>query len=430
MATKKKSETTSPLMKQYDEMKKKHPDAILLFRVGDFYETFKEDAVKSSEILGITLTRRNAGKNKSMELTGFPKHALDTYLPKLVRAGCRVAICEQLEDPLEKKKQEKEQKVVELITPQKEEKVEKPKVETSKVESSAQEEKKPIMSKVNVDSLLGAVNTATQQTKEDGKEREVKLSDHVEQKQRPPQMVTINGQKVSHAHVYQGTINATTWYFTAKLDGLQLKPRAVAEADVLGYIKKELSVPDMMQRYYPTKLMPKVTEAQYADNKIDGPQGTLTISKFNVYKERNPAMNDFGKYKFFARVNDKNMSCSASNYDLNLYFDKVATPKDLVIKNFGDRLHLKESYKKFILPENVPNESVEIKRRGDGAWQVCVDLGEQGKPSAKLGYDDGYSYFKTKTATKEQLAAKYLSTQITELMSRSEKESKTAKVKI
>lgn len=91
--------TETPLMRQYDEMKKKHPDAVLLFRVGDFYELFREDAVTASEILGITLTRRMNGKDKTIDLAGFPHHALDIYLPKLVRAGRRVAICEQLEDP-------------------------------------------------------------------------------------------------------------------------------------------------------------------------------------------------------------------------------------------------------------------------------------------------------------------------------------------
>ena len=104
-----------PLLQQYQEMKKKHPDAILLFRVGDFYEIFGPDAVKASEILGITLTRRVQGHDRYIELAGFPRHALDTYLPKLTRAGNRVAICEQLEDP----KQTKifGQRVVETVTP-------------------------------------------------------------------------------------------------------------------------------------------------------------------------------------------------------------------------------------------------------------------------------------------------------------------------
>ena len=86
----------TPLMKQYYAVKAKHPDAILLFRVGDFYETFGEDAIRASEILGITLTRRANGSASSVELAGFPYHALDTYLPKLVRAGQREAICELL----------------------------------------------------------------------------------------------------------------------------------------------------------------------------------------------------------------------------------------------------------------------------------------------------------------------------------------------
>ena len=106
----------TPLMTQYAEMKKKHPDAILLFRVGDFYETFSEDAIAASEILGITLTRRANGKAAYVELAGFPHHALDTYLPKLVRAGKRVAICEQLEDPKLTKKLVK-RGITELVTP-------------------------------------------------------------------------------------------------------------------------------------------------------------------------------------------------------------------------------------------------------------------------------------------------------------------------
>jgi DNA mismatch repair protein MutS len=103
-------------MKQYLGIKEKHPDAILLFRVGDFYETFGSDAIKASEILGITLTRRANGAASFVELAGFPYHALDTYLPKLVRAGQRVAICEQLEDPKLTKKIVK-RGITELITP-------------------------------------------------------------------------------------------------------------------------------------------------------------------------------------------------------------------------------------------------------------------------------------------------------------------------
>lgn len=106
----------TPLMKQFFEIKSQHPDAVLLFRCGDFYETFSDDAIKASEILGITLTRRANGSARSVELAGFPHHALDTYLPKLVRAGMRVAICDQLEDPRLTKKLVK-RGVTELVTP-------------------------------------------------------------------------------------------------------------------------------------------------------------------------------------------------------------------------------------------------------------------------------------------------------------------------
>ncbi|NND63553.1 MAG: DNA mismatch repair protein MutS, partial [Flavobacteriaceae bacterium] len=109
------SKKTTPLMQQYNTIKAKYPDALLLFRVGDFYETFGEDAVRAAGILNITLTARNNGGDKT-ELAGFPHHSLNTYLPKLVTAGCRVAICDQLEDPKQTKKIVK-RGVTELVTP-------------------------------------------------------------------------------------------------------------------------------------------------------------------------------------------------------------------------------------------------------------------------------------------------------------------------
>jgi DNA mismatch repair protein MutS len=113
-ASKSKSET--PLMQQYYRIKSKHSDAILLFRVGDFYETFGEDAVVASKVLGIVLTKRHNGAASEMELAGFPYHSLETYLPKLVKAGYRVAICDQLEKPSKEKKIVK-RGVTELVTP-------------------------------------------------------------------------------------------------------------------------------------------------------------------------------------------------------------------------------------------------------------------------------------------------------------------------
>ena len=116
MAANEKEVKETPLMKQYNEIKRKYPDACLLFRVGDFYETFGEDAVRASKILGITLTKRGAGSSTETALAGFPHHSINTYLPKLVKAGLRVAICDQLEDPKMTKTIVK-RGVTELITP-------------------------------------------------------------------------------------------------------------------------------------------------------------------------------------------------------------------------------------------------------------------------------------------------------------------------
>src|SRR6188474_2066081 len=111
-----KSNADTPMMQQHKAIKIKYPDALLLFRVGDFYETFGEDAVRASQVLGITLTKRNNGAAVSTELAGFPHHALDTYLHKLVKAGYRVAVCDQLEDPKQAKGIVK-RGVTEMVTP-------------------------------------------------------------------------------------------------------------------------------------------------------------------------------------------------------------------------------------------------------------------------------------------------------------------------
>lgn len=123
------SPSVPPIIKQYNDLKQKHPDAMLLFRCGDFYETYKEDAVKASNILGITLTqhsKRMDDEGRPLKMAGFPYHALDTYLPKLIRAGERVAICDQIEDSKQKAHAEEQaskskQEVKEVVSQQKEE---------------------------------------------------------------------------------------------------------------------------------------------------------------------------------------------------------------------------------------------------------------------------------------------------------------------
>lgn len=387
---KRKSENTDGLLEQFAKMKERHPDALLLFRIGDTYQSFKQDAVKASTILDIE-TREKKVDGKAVRSVEFPHHALDTYLPKLVRAGMRVAICEQLEKPqkIEKEKSQSQSNTNEADMPRK------------KKEQATQEE--PVKS-VKADKPAEERKTEVKT----GESQEAKA----ERKPREPQMVTVNGDKVTHGHAYQSKTNPEDWYFTAKINGEQLKPQKMDPADLAAYQKKEMTVPQLMERYYPTKLMQRVPDVAFqVANVVSGPeQRPLTVDKFNVYKEKDEQRPDFGRYKFYAEVDGQKMSTVASRQDLNAYFDRVQTPGQLVEKNFGERLHLPSHYQQFRLPEGVEASAVRIaKDRSDNKWKVSADLGEHGRTDKKeISFDDGFALFKTKTATREQIAAKYL----------------------
>ena len=395
------------ILQQFDNLKKKHPDAVLLFRYGDFYETFKQDAVKAAAVLAIAIADRIFPMEKEpIKVASFPYHALDAYLPKLIRAGMRVAICDALETP---QKIKKESTLSNNETMAKKKKEQGTQEEPTQTVKSAAEEK-------------SAKRTKTEATVE--AKAEVKSEQQTETKQerkpREPQMVTANGEKVTHGHAYQSTTNPNEWYFTAKIDGQQLKPQKMDAADLTAYQKKELTVPQLMERYYPSKLQPKVSEEAFKFPKqIAGPDGAINIDKFNVYKEKDEQRPDFGKYKFYVEVGDTKMSAVASRQDLNAYFDRTITPTQLVEKNFGERLHLKSAYEKYQLPEGVDANGIRVsKDHNDNKWKVSMDLGDKGQTSKKeISFDDGYSLFKSKTATREQIAAKYLNTEISGLLS-------------
>ena len=364
-----KSEKTLPLAEQFKSLKEKHPDAMLLFRKGDFYETVNEDAKKASEILGITLTKPQ-DKSKGEQLAGFPHHALDTYLPKLIRAGVRIAIVDELTP-----------KVIEEVGSSKSEAV-----------------KEQSTSKVSIDKA-----TAQPEKTEQG------------EKHREPQMITVNGGKVTHAHAYQSNRNPEDWFFTAKIDGKELHPQKMSADDVAAYSKKERTVEQLMQTYYPTKLMKQIPAEEYKAANVlsDG----RTIDKMNVYKESNEQSQHFGKWMLYAQVGEQKMSTPLSNHDLNAYFDRVTTPKQLVESNLGQRLHLASHYEQFKLPEGAEIKDIRVSKDADNKWRISADMGERGVTSKKeLSFDDGYSLFHTKTATRQQLAAKYLTPEINEKM--------------
>lgn len=385
---KRKSENTDGLLEQFAKMKERHPDALLLFRIGDTYQSFKQDAVKASTILDIE-TREKKVDGKAVRSVEFPHHALYTYLPKLVRAGMRVAICEQLEKPqkIEKEKSQSNTNEADMPRKKKEQATQEEPVKSVKADKPAEERKTEVKT---------------------GESQEAKA----ERKPREPQMVTVNGDKVTHGHAYQSKTNPEDWYFTAKINGEQLKPQKMDPADLAAYQKKEMTVPQLMERYYPTKLMQRVPDVAFqVANVVSGPeQRPLTVDKFNVYKEMDEQRPDFGRYKFYAEVDGQKMSTVASRQDLNAYFDRVQTPGQLVEKNFGERLHLPSHYQQFRLPEGVEASAVRIaKDRSDNKWKVSADLGEHGRTDKKeISFDDGFALFKTKTATREQIAAKYL----------------------
>ena len=364
-----KTDKTPSLAEQYTSLKEKHPDAMLLFRKGDFYETMNEDAQKASKILGITLTKPQ-DQSQGEQLAGFPHHALDNYLPKLVRAGVRIAIVDEIEA-----------KVTEKVSP----------ADLKQKEQNLTE--KP-------------VGKATEKTEK---------TEQGEKQHREPQMITANGGKVSHAHAYQSNKNPEDWFFTAKIDGKELHPQKMSADDVAAYSKKERTVEQLMQTYYPTKLMKQIPSEEYKAATIlsDG----RTIDKMNVYKEANQQSQNFGKWMLYAQVGEQKMSTPLNNHDLNAYFDRVTTPKQLVENNLGQRLHLASHYEQFKLPEGAEIKDIRVSKDADNKWRISADMGDRGVTAKKeLSFDDGYSLFHAKTATRQQLAAKYLTPEINEKM--------------
>ena len=355
---------SNTLAELYTNMKEKHPDAVLLFRMGDFYTAVNADASKVADTLGVKATKPAKTGDGSLQVT-FPHHALDTNLPKLIRAGLRVAIVDSLE-----KKQSVEKSVSEKA------------------------------------------GTKALEKKEEGQTVEKSATTKQEHQPREPQMVTVNGDKVSHAHAFQSKVNPADWFYVAQLNGKQLNPMKMDAVDIAAYQKREAKVEDMMQKYYPTKLAPKVSVEEYKAANIlsDG----RVIDKMTVYKEKDEQRADYGKYKLYAQVGDQRMSVPMTKADQSAFFDRVTTPAALVEKNFGERLHLASAYSVYQLPANIKVEDIRVaKDNMDGKWKISAAVGENGRTEKKaISFDDGFSLFQAKTVTREQLAAKYLSDDI------------------
>ncbi len=401
-----KNKTDTPLA-VYERLKSKHPDALILMRNGDFYRSLNEDAQKLSDTLRIPAQKPKA-KGEGELMAEFPHHALDVYLPRLIRAGNRVAIADMLELG---KKQTTKQTAQRTKNQTQTDTMEK---KTEKKKTKAKEAKVDKTETAKVDKTEVKAENKADTKKEDkavDKTAEQSAGQKVH-KPREPQMVTVNGEKVSHGHAFQSNQDPNKWYFTARLDGQQLRPQLMKPEDVAAYQKREIGVEALMQTYYPTKLAKKVTPEEYkADNKLsDG----RVIEKMVVYKEHDEQRQDVGKYKLYTQVGEQKMSRTMSKEDLNAYFDRVTTPSKLVEKNFGEQLHLASFYNQFKLEEGV--KDVRIAKNYDGDWTVSAKLADDRTTSkAVLSWHDKQALFMQKTATKEQLAARYLNTEIKEM---------------
>lgn len=402
-AKKQAKPTLDTPLKQFEYLKGKHPDALLLMHVGDYYRALNEDAQKLSDVLGIDAKKPRLKQDGAL-IAEFPYNKLDVCLPKLIRAGNRIAIVDM---PLAEQNNQKQSEKM------------KKKTEPKKKETKA--EKTEVKAETKVKSEKPKAKASEKSVKQTEEQKVTKT--------REPQMVTVNGEKVTHAHAFQSNQDPNKWYFTARLDGNQLRPQLMKWRDVEAYQKHETTIEALMQNYYPTKLQKKVTPEEFkADNKLsDG----RVIDRMVVYKEHDASREDAGKYRIYTQVGDEKMSRTMSYEDLNAFFDRVTTPAKLVEKNFGEQLHLASFYKQFQLPENADIKSVNLSKGADRQYYVSANLGERGETSkAMLSWHDRQAFFKEKTVTKEQLAARYLNSEINAMMSRKNEVKQSAGIKI
>lgn len=444
------SSSMSPIMKMYTSMKEQHPDALLLFRVGDSYKSYNEDALKASKHLGIELSSQQDG-TKQVE---FPKHELDKYLSMLIKAKERVAIADQDENILHKqetqsKRQEEDVKLDNHRNPQK---------SSETIGATSDQQQKFI------DDIKAAMGTTRMVVLPDfgtqkgvvagtGEDKGISLSrvyawnDNISfagsvpgddsQKRRyyhpenirpefydylvsevkkavAPQLITENGQKVTSANLYESPKQEGKYFFYARLDGVGLHPKAVKPQDVEAFMKQELSVKDMFEKYYPTKMAKQLDKEDFDSLKLsDGNE----LTKFRVYKQRNEEKSHFGEYLLYTEMGNKRFHATPLSHDqLDAYFDRTQSKGQIAEKVIGEQLHLKSAYEKYKLPENIPVQEVRVRKVPEGDWLISASLGDKGQtPERKVSSNDLYSLFKSKTATREQLAAKYLTEDIKDL---------------
>lgn len=247
--------------------------------------------------------------------------------------------------------------------------------------------------------------------------------------QRDPQMVTANGQNITHAHFFQSNQDSSRWLFTAKIDGVQLRPRLADPADIMkanvaAQNGEKFPVKEMMEKYYPTKMAAKVSEKEFSlPAVIQGIDGKVhTVERLNPYKEKTLGSPDMGKWKLFTTIDGKNMSIAPDPEILSAYFDRSMPLAKIVERAFGERLHLPGAYEQYQRPQGISDGMARVhKVTGDNQrWYVSVRLDKNlSTPAKPLTYDDAGSYF-AKAVTADQLAGKYLTDEIAALLEKAE----------
>ncbi len=243
-----------------------------------------------------------------------------------------------------------------------------------------------------------------------------------EKAQRPPQLVTVNGDKISHGHIFQHE-KTEEWMFSYRVNGKNMPVIRLAAEDAAKFQNTvadkgtSVAVQEVLEKYNPSKLQPKVPTEEWKKANIlsDG----RALDKFTVFKESDTTRADYGKWKFYAQVGDAKMSRVADFESRNAFFDRTQTPAQIAERLFGEKLNLASAYAKYTLPEGVDN--IRIGKGNDQKWQISAEVDGVRTPKRELSYDDRTSYFKTKTATSDQLAAKYLMNDINEMRTQSAK---------
>lgn len=278
------------------------------------------------------------------------------------------------------------------------------------------------------DAFYQAINEFDLLRKHQSDNKEEKPS--VEKKeQRPPQLVTVNGDKISHGHIFQHE-KTEDWMFAYRINGKNMPVIRLSAEDAAKFQNTvadhdtSAAVKEVLEKYNPSKLLPKVPTTEWVASNIlsDGRK----LDKFTIYKETNEERAGYGKWKFYAQVGDIKMSRLADFESRNAFFDRTQTPAQLAEKLFGERLNLASAYAQYTLPAGVNN--IRIGKGNDQKWQISAEVDGIRTPKRELSYDDRTSYFKTKTATADQLAAKYLINDINAMREQSVKTDRSMKV--